>query len=905
MAEHRFVAREPQLAELAGYLGRALLGQGQVAFVLGEAGAGKTALIGEFARRSEVAQQDLVVAIGNCNAQTGIGDPYLPFREILSQLTGDVEAKLAQGAITVENARRLQGLVRWSIDAILEFGPDLINLLVPGSAMVAKASKFVLEQVGWPDKLKKLVESRAAQSGRAPLEQGHIFEQTTKVLKVLADRKPLVLVVDDLQWADAASISLLFHLGRRLSESRILLLGAYRSEEVQLGRNGGRHPLEKVLAEFKRYLGDVFVDLDQAEKDQARRFVDELLDTEPNRLGPGFRQALVRHTGGHALFAVELLRDLQERGILVRDAAGHWTEGRNLNWDAVPPRVEGVIEERIGRLERELQETLTVGSVEGEEFLAEVIARVREMDDRDVVRELSDELDKNHQLVASQGIRRLGPQALSAYRFRHSLFHTYLYQSLDAAQRNYLHADVGKVLEQLYGPHAEEIAVQLARHFGEAGLAEKASHYLYLAGKRATTLGANGEARKFFEAALELAPEGDLEARWRVLVAHDEAVAVLGDSGARQADDAALLALAERLGDENRVAEAHYRRGYHHYMLSHYAEGVEALDAALAVAERVGEAQVVAKSLPLKAFMLSRLGRMAEAEAFGTAGLAAAEALGDPEILAGALTNISLQVAATGDLARAGQLLSRQVEVMQQGSNLMGQALALTNLAYYYLLLGLYTRARTGLEQALALTSRTGARRVSMYSQLNLALVHWRTGDTAAARGLLDEAIPELGALGDTFARATGQTYLGLVLEQAGDVEGATAAFGEAHETLTSIGVTGSAADARAGLVRCCMERGDREGVRAGAEAVWSFLSNRTGGMEFPMLAYETCIRAFEALGLPELAATAAREGHALLMEQAGKISDPEWRQTFLRDVAEHRALVERQAASAPAQVRK
>ena len=269
-------------------------------------------------RRAEAAQEQLVVAIGNCNAQTGIGDPYLPFREILDELTGDVETKLTQGAITTENARRLQALVRWSIDTLVEFGPDLINTLVPGSALVAKAGKFVLKQVGWLDKLKRIVEAKSKQPVSQPLEQSQVFEQTTRVLKALAEKAPLVLVLDDLQWGDAASISLLFHLGRRLSESRILVLGAYRSEEVRLGRGDERHPLEKVLAEFKRYLGDVFVDLDQAEKDEARHFVDELLDSQPNHLGPGFRQGLVRHTGGHPLFAVELLQNMRSAATFSR-----------------------------------------------------------------------------------------------------------------------------------------------------------------------------------------------------------------------------------------------------------------------------------------------------------------------------------------------------------------------------------------------------------------------------------------------------------------------------------------------------------------------------------------------------------------------------------------------------------
>jgi len=84
-----FVAREHELAQLNEFLDTTLASQGQVCFVVGEAGSGKTALVTEFARRAEKAHPDFIVALGNCSAQTGIGDPYLPFREILALLTGE------------------------------------------------------------------------------------------------------------------------------------------------------------------------------------------------------------------------------------------------------------------------------------------------------------------------------------------------------------------------------------------------------------------------------------------------------------------------------------------------------------------------------------------------------------------------------------------------------------------------------------------------------------------------------------------------------------------------------------------------------------------------------------------------------------------------------------------------
>ncbi|MFQ5595764.1 MAG: hypothetical protein ACE5HA_16585, partial [Anaerolineae bacterium] len=168
--------------------------------------------------------------------------------------------------------------------------------------------------------------------------------------------------------------------------------------------------------------------------------------------------------------------------------------GPTLDWGTLPARVEGVIEERLGRLEAELREVLTVASVEGENFTAEVVARVQAVDERGLVRRLSGELDRQHRLVSARGIRRLDSQRLSLYRFLHSLFHRYVYNSLDEAERAYLHEDVGTALEALYGDQTEEVAVQLARHFQEAAVTDKAIRYLLQAGRRAVRLSAHEEA---------------------------------------------------------------------------------------------------------------------------------------------------------------------------------------------------------------------------------------------------------------------------------------------------------------------------------------------------------------------------------------------------------------------------
>jgi predicted ATPase len=379
------------------------------------------------------------------------------------------------------------------VQVLVEAAPELIGLFVPGGTLVGALGKAVVEKVGWMDQLDELAKRKVG-AGEPVAEQSRIFEQYTAYLQRLSAKTSLILFLDDLQWADNASLGLLFHLGRRVESSRILILGAYRPNDVALGRDGGRHPLEPVVHELTRYHGDVTVDLDAIPEAVNRRFVDALLDSEPNRLRQTFREALFYQTGGHALFTVELIRDMQERGDLVRDGEGGWVEAPSLDWDVLPVKVEGVIAERIGRLDEELKEMLTVASVEGEQFTAEVVARVETMSEREAIRQLSDDLHRRHRLVNELGWAQLGHLRLSLYRFVHNLFQQYLYGSLDEVERACLHRDMGEAIEGLFAGETEEVAAQLARHFEEGGIPAKATAYRLQAGNRSHRMSAHQEA---------------------------------------------------------------------------------------------------------------------------------------------------------------------------------------------------------------------------------------------------------------------------------------------------------------------------------------------------------------------------------------------------------------------------
>ncbi|MEZ4863695.1 MAG: AAA family ATPase [Caldilineaceae bacterium] len=556
-----FVARARELAQLEAHLVATLNGSGRIVFVSGEAGRGKTALMTEFARRAQERISDLVVANGNCDAYAGVGDPYLPFRDVLALLTGDVEAKWKAGALSQEQARRLWSLLPRTVQALVDHGPDLLDLFIPVAGLRQRANLVAPQQAGAWSQLQTGFNSPQPRTD-VP-QQRQIFEQYTQVLCALAAHHPLLLVFDDLQWIDAASAGLLFHLGLRLAGTRLLILAAYRPSEVPLDLPQNAtpgHPLTPIVLEFQRRYGDIKIDLGDVAPESGRAFVDALLDRDANQLDEAFRAALFQRTQGYPLFTVELVREMQARRDLIQDGAGCWIQGASVDWEALPARVEAVIARRLGRLPSSLQEALKIASVVGETFTAEVVARVQGADEQPLVRQLGSIVDRHHRLVTSQGNERLGQQALSHYRFGHILFQKYLYETLDPAERVYLHEAVGTALEAIYGDHAAQLAAQLAYHFQAAGLTLKAVEYLYQAGERAAKVSAHQEAITHLANGLALlktlpAPQADAHHELRLQIALGISIAAVKGWSAPEAGHAYERArhLAEALGERSQL----------------------------------------------------------------------------------------------------------------------------------------------------------------------------------------------------------------------------------------------------------------------------------------------------------------------------------------------------------------
>jgi len=519
MLHQNFVGRETQLNRLNEILDIVLKKQCRVAFITGGPGIGKSKLAQEFALRAQSRHEKLLVATGNCNAHTGVVKPYLPFLDVLSQLTGSVETKLAEGGITEQGARRLKEAMNVSIKILIENAPDLIGTFMPIGTPICKNVLCVARKAGWLSKFEKQVKTEPVPLQE--MDQDKLLDQYIKMLCSLADHYPMILILEDLQWADSSSKALFMRILEKLSNSPIMLLGTFRSVDIFDRMEYSLTSWKSIFNEIKIDFGDVWIDLEKTSEVEKRNFVFDYLKGCSNKFPEQFSTELFQKTSGHPLFLAELLQGLEECGKIWRDGDGYWIASSQIDWTMLPSRVEGAITERIDQLEDNLHELLAIASVEGVSFTVPVLAAIYEQSEYSILKLLSRKLDQRYQLIHEGTIQEIGGNWVCQYTFSSSFFQQYLYGELSLRERMILHGLIAKTLEDLYNGRVELIADELALHYDLAGEHALACHYLHMVGLHAMKIGAYPEASKHFHAALDnldKLPESNENNRLRIKI---------------------------------------------------------------------------------------------------------------------------------------------------------------------------------------------------------------------------------------------------------------------------------------------------------------------------------------------------------------------------------------------------
>ena len=437
-----FVGRQQEMGELKAVLDDAMAGQGRLVMLVGEPGIGKTRTAQELASYAET--RGTQVLWGRCYEEEG-APPYWPWLQLLrsyvqQQTSEQLLAEMGAGAADIA-------------EIVPEIRHQLTGLETPTS-LEPEQARF------------------------------RLFDSITTFLKNAAQSQPLMLVLDDLHWADKPSLLLLQFLAREMGGSRLLVVGTYR--DVELSR---QHPLSETLAQlsrepvFRREL------LRGLSREDTGDFVEVAVGLRPPH---GLVENIHLQTEGNPFFMGEVIRLLAEQGELREGKIGESPSIR------IPEGVREVIGQRLNRLSGQCNQTLVTAAVIGRGFDFRLLIALSDGVSESQLLEAIDEGLEAHLIEELPGW-------VERYQFTHALIQETLSEELSTSRRVRLHARIAQALEEFYVESGEDHAAELAHHFAEAETVlgtEKLVQYSRLAGEQALASFAPEEALTHFERAL-------------------------------------------------------------------------------------------------------------------------------------------------------------------------------------------------------------------------------------------------------------------------------------------------------------------------------------------------------------------------------------------------------------------
>ncbi|HEX6508366.1 MAG TPA: AAA family ATPase, partial [Chloroflexota bacterium] len=700
------ISRRDEVHRIVPAIDAAVSGSSRLILLTGEAGIGKTRLVQEIALEAE--RRGFLVASGRCY-EPEQEVPFYPFLELLATVFS-----------AVPRAVREQIPRRWS---------HLVQLL-PEDAFGSP----VPERPGWVGGLD---------------DQQRLLRAVVGFLGAIAEEVPVALLLDDLHWADEASLKLLLHLARHTRGDRILMIGTYRDVEVH-----PQHALARALVDLnrERLVERVVVNrLDQ--QSTTELIVATIGDID---VSPEFAALIHSRTDGNPFLIQEVLRSLVERGDLFQEN-GWWTY-RDVREFGAPETVRAMIQQRLSLLRPQIQMSLYEASVLGQSFSFDDLLALGQHSEKD--------LDDAIEAGVAAGLIREG--GVEGYTFNHALTQQALYGDLSLRRRQRLHLAAGEALHQLPEPRRNRRAAELAWHFREGGDGERATTYSMLAGEQALRVFAYGEAEHHFRMAAELAASGSVSPTSESFRAR--AVASLGHvlSVTERYDDA-LSALEEaaelyrRHGDAAAEAFTVTEIGWIHHNRGTDENGRTRVQPVVDQLERVATSSVERLALAALHTALARLffglGRHTEELAAAERAVELARAEGDDTVLGVAEARRGAALMTVGRREQARESLETAVALAEAAGIYGTVSVALENLGEIARDGGDYRQAQHDYERALELAEQTGVPGRIAWTLTKLGRIRLLEGEWAQARANFERALELL--VDDPQASAYPRLHLG------------------------------------------------------------------------------------------------------------------------------------------------
>ena len=723
------VDRTEEMNVLKEAVYRAVHGEGGLVFVHGEAGIGKTRLVRELGAYAR--SRGVQVLYGRCPAlfrMDGV-PPYILWKEIIKDY--------------------LETCVPEQLYRVIGYYPAEVAKLVPELSQ----------------KLGTIPQSFPINPEQ---EQNRLFEAVSQFITNVSRETPLLVVLDDLQWTDPSSLLLLHYLARGVQKSSLLLLGAYRSTDID-----AKHPLTPVLAELKRERLPQSVSLKRMSLEDTSEIIRQIL--EQDDIQSEFCRLVYDKTRGNPFFVEEVIESLKEEGVIYKEE-NRW-KVKEVSEIEFPETVRNVVKARIRRLDDECQSVLTMASFVGNDFTLEALQGVTGSNE-DKLGKIVDGLLKTG-LLKHRDVR--GEDVCS---FADVVVRDVVNEEVGTYERKKLHGLVGTVLEKVYAAKIDEHFGELASHFLEGGDKEKALGYFLKAGDKAAKIYANSEAGSYLQSALRLleGKEGETREKARVLERLGDIKRLVGeyDAGVKYWNDALLL--WKQLDERRTTARLHLKMANVYWLnMSDTKKAKEHHEAAFKILETEPESVELASLYEDMAGMVAMgaTGDMAGALSWCEKAVELAKKLNAHEVMARSYMWLGEISSWLGERKKAQECFERALKIALDNGYMETAVWAYDDLAIW-IPKEENERRQEYYEKAFELAKKVGTVDWIALIGLHLAVMFAGRGEMSKAIYMAEESVSLNRKVGNMVQLTWSLGWLGIFYETLGETDKSVQCFNEA-----------------------------------------------------------------------------------------------------------------------------
>ncbi|MFK8016148.1 MAG: adenylate/guanylate cyclase domain-containing protein [Gammaproteobacteria bacterium] len=685
--------------------------------------------------------------------------------------------------------------------------------------------------------------------------------------------KPLVLLLDDLHWADDDSLDWLAQILRLTANQRLLVLCVTRP---QLFDRHPNWPGESIEIDK--------IPLDALSESACASLVEELLqrlESVPSEL----RDQLVTATEGNPFYLEERVKILLDEGAIVSDGDAWRLVPKRLSLTRLPDTLTGVLQARLDGLHADERRALRQAAIVGYVFWDEALAAV------DSASPAQLEALERRELIVRQPSSLPGSEE---FVFHHHALHQVVRDGVLKADRARYNHSVAKWLERRTRNRPEAFHGRIADHFEQAGVREEASKHYVRGAEAAAARHSRDTVIRMVERALRLVDERDLTHRWRLHLARERVMATAEDRDGHDQDLIAMLEIAEAFDDDSKRVMAKWRQAVAQSNAGSYPEALATANEAEEFAAKCEVAELSASIAAVKATALRRLNEFDAAREVAEAGIAGARACGSIEAEKELLYSLGALAAEAGRIDDSLELSASYLTLAVRSGDQTAEALGENLIGDTYYRRGDLARARQHFEASLDLASDIHYVYVMCIAALNLALVCNAQSRYVEAQSSAQRATEIAVRSGAVDLEAVALLQLGIALAGDDQLDEARSALLVAADKYTANGSGHLRVETDSALASVAMAAGDHEEALRRVEKVLAHLDagGTLDGTEDPLRIRWHCFEVLASVQ-DDRAELWLTESWALLNERAAKILDPSHRDAFRKDVVHHAALAE------------